>query len=365
MNTFESLLNQEQLKNHPIAVLYSLHKNIRDQEILNEICSRIDFENTETFLESVKNFFIEYGKNISLGDGIQMADQLDEDEDPWFESFERAQEGIIMTMGRPAFLIRNDRLDGIAGKSIWKDRLGVKHQLIRTSSPNVGRIELENYPRCPWVGTGWLIKGTNIIVTNRHVAHNFASRQHKGFDINMDYAGNELEVRIDFKEEFNVDEIREFKINKVLHIAENDEPDIALLQVNTTNQFGMNLPEGLEVHDELVRSKTKVFVLGYPANHSFNEVKIYDFIFKGISDVKRLAPGEISPTNAASFIYMHDCSTWYGNSGSPIIDFETGKVVGIHYAGSHHELDGIRGNWAVSSKYLIELLEELNIPYGA
>ncbi|MFK7749042.1 MAG: trypsin-like peptidase domain-containing protein, partial [Kordia sp.] len=69
----------------------------------------------------------------------------------------------------------------------------------------------------------------------------------------------------------------------------------------------------------------------------------------------------IYPSSAAQYIYEHDCSTWYGNSGSPVVDLNTGEVVGIHYAGAHHKHNRIRSNWAVRSTYLIELLHELKI----
>ncbi len=363
MTTLEKLLEQENLNNTPFAVFLSLKENIDDMEILSEICSHINFESEESFFESVKTFLLDYGKKISLGDGKEMAQQIVTNVVDG-NSYRKAEESIIMTINRPAFIIRNDKIDdSIATK--WKERMDQSNDQISKVIPSVGRIELSGHPRYPWVGTGWLIKGTNIVVTNRHVANIFSSRRKKSFGINTDYRGNVLSVNIDFKEEHEIAEENEFQIKKVIHVAENDEPDIALLEVNPVNEKGKSLPEGLEISQNVSQPHDNVYVVGYPAYDPIEEIKIYDFIFKGISDVKRLAPGDIFPSSAASYIYMHDCSTWYGNSGSPLVDLNTGKVVGIHYAGTQHEYRGVRANWAVRSTYLIELLEELELSYSA
>jgi len=40
------------------------------------------------------------------------------------------------------------------------------------------------------------------------------------------------------------------------------------------------------------------------------------------------------------FDFKHDCATLVGNSGSPVIDILTGKVVGTHFAGSLNAFEG-------------------------
>jgi hypothetical protein len=52
--------------------------------------------------------------------------------------------------------------------------------------------------------------------------------------------------------------------------------------------------------------------------------------------VKRLALGVLQQYDtqfAARPTLYHDCSTISGNSGSPLIDLETGTVWGLHYCG--------------------------------
>ena len=360
MTTFENLLKQENLQYSPVSVFFSLKDDIDDIEIFKEICEHIDFKDNESFFRSVKKFLVDYGEKISLGDGEEMAEQIKEAETSDANAYKRAEESIIMTINRPAFLIRNDHIDDSITTG-WKKRIDANYDTISKTIPNVGRIEITGHYKHTWVGTGWLIKGTDIIVTNRHVATNFASCYGKSFTINTNNRKQPLVINIDFKEEHKVQEELEFDILEVLHINEKNEPDIALLRVKSTNSQGKSLPEGLEISFKEITPEDTVFVVGYPAFDSSEEIKMSDFDFQDIPNVKRLAPGEIFTTGAASYIYLHDCSTWYGNSGSPVIDFYTGKVVGIHYAGSPYDYNGERANWAVKSTYLIELLNELGL----
>lgn len=359
MSTIKSLLEQEDIQYSPATVFFSLRDSIDDIEILEEICKHIDFKNNEVFFESVKKFLIDYGKKMSLGDAELMVKQIKEAQTSDADAFKRAQESIIMTINRPAFLINNDDIDDTI-ETTWKERIYENKEKICDTIPSVGRIEILGHPNYPWVGTGWLIKGTNIIVTNRHVIEKFVDIEDSDFIIRKNSKGIPLEIKIDFKEELDCKEEREFRIEKILHVSKYDEPDIALLQVESQNEKNQFLPEGLEIFDDTVQPNDNVFVVGYPAN-SESKIHLYDFIFNGISEVKRLAPGDIFPSSAASYIYEHDCSTWYGNSGSPVIDFYSGKVVGVHYSGSHHHFGGVLSNWAVRSTYLLRLLEELSL----
>ena len=65
-------------------------------------------------------------------------------------------------------------------------------------------------------------------------------------------------------------------------------------------------------------------------------------IFSDIYDVKRLQPGVITSWADGADIFIHDCSTLGGNSGSPVLDLETHLVVGLHFGGRY-----LSGNKAV------------------
>ena len=58
-------------------------------------------------------------------------------------------------------------------------------------------------------------------------------------------------------------------------------------------------------------------------------------IFSDIYDVKRLQPGVITSWTDGADMFIHDCSTLGGNSGSPVLDLEPHQVVGLHFGGRY------------------------------
>lgn len=360
MIQYDKLIKKENLQYSPFVVFFNLIHEIDDDEILNEICSHISFEDNISFFKSIRDFLFKYGKSISWCDASEMAEQILQQKDSYVDSYKKAEQSIQLTMNRPAFLIRSDQIDDSI-QTHWKKRIDRYKDEVLNAIPSVGRIEVVGDPKHTWVGTGWLIYGTDILVTNRHVANHFASKENGAYQFNSSPSGNPLHVRVDFKEEHNIPEACEFDICEILHITDCHEPDIALLRVEKTNGQGRELPKGLQLSHYSVRPNEKVFVIGYPSAHSDKKVTTHGFEFQGISDVKRLAPGEIFSSGAAPYIYMHDCTTWYGNSGSPVINLKTGEVMAVHYARSAYKYKGVRANWAVSSVYLMGLLKKLRL----
>jgi V8-like Glu-specific endopeptidase len=58
-------------------------------------------------------------------------------------------------------------------------------------------------------------------------------------------------------------------------------------------------------------------------------------IFGDIFNVKRLQPGSLRNLFVWGKTFKHDCSTLGGNSGSCVVDLETGRVIGLHFAGRY------------------------------
>ena len=102
----------------------------------------------------------------------------------------------------------------------------------------------------------------------------------------------------------------------------------------------------------------QVAVVGYPALDPRNDRQVQDAIFGGVYGVKRFQPGEVMAAKAA-FI-NHDCSTLGGNSGSVVVEFESGRAVGLHFMGEYE-----RENFAVKASALAELLHRLKIAAAA
>ena len=97
-----------------------------------------------------------------------------------------------------------------------------------------------------------------------------------------------------------------------------------------------------------------VVVIGYPALDPRNDIPLQNQIFEGKYEVKRLQPGKLrkresvrsfeSTVSAAT----HDSSTLGGNSGSAVIDVQTGEVVALHFAGRY-----LKANYCVPTYELV------------
>ncbi len=115
--------------------------------------------------------------------------------------------------------------------------------------------------------------------------------------------------------------------------------DMALLEVE-------GLPadiESLELSQRDVGAEDMVMVaaIGYPAFDTRNDATVQNDLFRHVFGVKRLQPGTAGGTvRTDSFgksvdAVRHTCSTLGGNSGSALIDLESGKVVALHFGGRY------------------------------
>jgi endonuclease G len=270
-----------------------------------------------------------------------------------------APEAIIRRLGRPVLKIRNDDFDARElGTDVWKERLEGHRENLKTAILSVGRIEVENNPYYSWLGTGWVI-ADDVIVTNRHVAREFARRSEQRFVFRSSFLG-EMEARLDFREEHLGGNPIEFSLAEVLHVEDEAGPDVAFLRID----WGSN-PSGEQRSpiplSERVSQDHYVVVIGYPAKDTrtliSNEM---DIIFGNIYDVKRLAPGQIMQIFEEEGLFTHDCTTLGGNSGSVVYDMESGEALGLHFAGREES-----ANYAVSALIIKERFEDLHTVPGS
>ena len=121
--------------------------------------------------------------------------------------------------------------------------------------------------------------------------------------------------------------------------------DMALLRVDdlpTDRMLRLSVKSPEELLDR------NVVVIGYPARDERNDVALQDRIFNRTYNVKRLQPGVIrARAKVQSFentvnALTHDASTLGGNSGSAVIEVDTGEVVALHFAGEY-----LKANYAV------------------
>lgn len=261
-----------------------------------------------------------------------------------------ALESIIHAIGRPVFVVNDNRVTGeFSGPSNdrWLKHVVAAEQKINAALPAVGRIDVTNHFDMSWLGTGWLV-GDDVIVTNRHVAVEFGRRDNSRFVFRLGLNNNPMAARVDFLEEYQRAGSLEFAVANILWIAPSDGPDVAFLQV--ARKIGQPpLAQPIKLASEIIGDDF-VATIGYPARDSrIPDQELVKRLFGDVYDKKRLAPGSIMSVDDDEM--EHDCSTLGGNSGSVILSLRSGEAVGLHFAGLFKE-----ANYAVPAPKISRLL---------
>jgi endonuclease G len=247
-------------------------------------------------------------------------------------------EAIVLPKNRPVAFVRGKSYDDLDGPWVSLNDDVVKRR-IASLLPLIGRVEVPSSPILPYAGTGFVV-GRGLIATNRHVAQIFA----QGLGLTIRYRAGD--AAIDFKRQIDAPDDENTAYLSV-RTVEMIHPywDMALLRVDdlpTDRMLSLSVrsPEELLDHN--------VVVIGYPARDERNDVALQDRIFNRTYNVKRLQPGVIrARTKIQSFentvdALTHDASTLGGNSGSAVIEVDTGDVVALHFAGEY-----LKANYAV------------------
>ncbi|MEU0275653.1 serine protease [Streptomyces sp. NPDC006307] len=263
-------------------------------------------------------------------------------------------EAIVLLEGRPALLVQDSDFPSQAGD--WAVLDGHR-PAIRDSIARVGRVEVTGHLSLDWIGTGFLV-GTDVIMTNRHVAVEFARADGDGWSFQQGMA-----ARLDTAEEYGAlpgAEGPSYEIEEVLGI--HPEVDMALLRI-APGDGGDGLPTPLAVAADAPADLPghPVYCVGYPAwDGRRNEPESMRRIFMDVYNVKRLQPGTATELAAEQYVMKHDCSTLGGNSGSPVFDLADHRVLGLHFGGRY----GV-GNYAVPLWQMVEdpLLEGAGVNF--
>lgn len=261
-------------------------------------------------------------------------------------------ESIVLRRRRPVLAIKNgaavldftDQID----VPIWKTRLERAGEVLRRAIAAVGRIELAGNPDFSWVGTGWLVH-PGYLVTNRHVAEEFARLEGTKFVFQAGPVGD-MAASIDLLQEIDRADTQVFKINGISYIEERPGLDLAFLQVE---QIDGTVATPITLSTAPPPKAPVVAAIGYPAFDSrIPEPELMRKIYGDIFDKKRLAPGFI--TEADENRVLHNCTTLGGNSGSVLVDLDSGSALGLHFSGSF-----LRANYAVRSDRVKARLDAL------
>ena len=261
-------------------------------------------------------------------------------------------ESIAMRRQRPVLAIRDNVTKLVfideADSEIWGERLKKARPLLDTAIPAVGRIDLTG-AQLDWVGTGWLV-ANNIIVTNRHVANEFATRRGDGFAFRMGLNG-QISADVDFLQEIENPNRLVFKLLKPLHIEQPPGPDVAFFEIEiVSGNAKFATPVDLATS---IAETENVAVVGYPAYDSrIPEPELMERIYGKVYNKKRLAPGGV--TRIESTRLWHNCTTLGGNSGSVVFDLSNGQALGLHFSGSF-----LATNYAVRADVVKQLLADI------
>jgi len=247
-------------------------------------------------------------------------------------------EAIVLPRNRPVAFIRGESYDDLDGPWVGLNDDIIKRR-IASLLPLIGRVEVPSSPILPYAGTGFVV-GQGLIATNRHVAQLFS----QGLGLTIRYRAGD--AAIDFKRQVDApDDDRTAYLS--VRAVEMIHPywDMALLRVDdlpTDRMLRLSVKSPEELLDR------NVVVIGYPAKDERNDVALQDRIFNRTYNVKRLQPGVIrARAKIQSFentvnALTHDASTLGGNSGSAVIEVDTGEVVALHFAGEY-----LKANYAV------------------
>lgn len=240
---------------------------------------------------------------------------------------------IIRPSERPAFPVRDSSLN----------QLGTIQGAVRS----IGRIELEGHPYLPWVGTGFLVSPRRFLLA-RYAAEIFCEGKgdagltlKSGFKVFLS-SPPELSETVRFR--LPVTAVRFLHPFFQVALCELGAGDI---EVNSEDEeVGLTLA----ADEAACAVGRKVAVLGFAALDSRNDPEAQKKAYGDIAEVLYFQPGDLTgmPEDYAKAPALeYDCSTTGGSGGAPLIDLESGLVLGVHYAGRYLE-----GNYAAPGPQL-------------
>jgi len=218
---------------------------------------------------------------------------------------------VVGNAGHPALIVQNG--DFGEPPPEWAV-LGERRDALKAILPSVGRIE-GSTGSFTIRGTGFMV-ADGVLMTNAHVAAKFTGNTNVT-----------KPTRVDFTAELGVPGTNRVEITDV--IAVHGKYDLALLRLAASGPPPLQLSP---VQPRVIRDGN-VAAIGYPTRES-PPANLTPF--NNIFNVKRLQPGKSTGMRSQPQKPLHlghNCSTLGGNSGSCIVDLETGLVIGLHTGG--------------------------------
>jgi len=269
-----------------------------------------------------------------------------------------ATEAIILADQRHPYFIKDDKLvlEVPPGSDLTHDTdllhlLEDQKERLEACALSAGRVDLMYHPRLPYAGTGWLIS-EDVVVTNAHVAREFAERFRGGYGFLDGSFGNAVRAELEPGHQHGANVMRAVKVTEVLYIAPLGQPDIAFLRVRNSEGIAP-----LALSPRRPRRGMPVAAVGYPAEDpQRNDPVLMDKLFGGVYRVKRISPGYVSDISGSEIEVLTDYTSLGGNSGSPVFDLDSAnhEVMGLHFKGHFGE-----ANHAVAADIVLATLRSV------
>ncbi|MCD0460688.1 DNA/RNA non-specific endonuclease [Roseiconus lacunae] len=242
-------------------------------------------------------------------------------------------EAIVHKKNRPSHRIHGKKFDPFPGEFAFMTKDRDTRNRIRNTFPAVGRIDITDLST--YGGTGFVV-GKNLVMTNRHVASEFTTGVGRGKRVRI----LDLRAEVDFQDEPSFEEEDGFVLHECVMVHpywdmalfKADLPDIKPLKLSTST------------YQTFLKRRQPIVAIGYPAYDDRNGQRAQKEIFGDEYEVKRIAPGRVSKQKRSArsrwlskpvAALAHDASTLGGNSGSAIIDVDSGTVAALHFAGKY------------------------------
>jgi endonuclease G, mitochondrial len=205
---------------------------------------------------------------------------------------------------------------------------------LRTVARATGRIECKVDGKLTYA-TGFLV-GDQLLCTNRHVARAFCN------GVGTKGLKKFREATVNFTEECERRAPERVEITEPVLI--HPHWDWALLRIDAPASPRQHLVLDTEIPERL--DGRAIAVVGHPKrsvsagtiNHQTSLLTCSDGVVR--NGVKRIALGKLLSRQSVKdsfgntcFVLTHNASTLPSNSGSPLVNLSTGRIVGIHAAG--------------------------------
>src|ERR1700754_3860095 len=131
-----------------------------------------------------------------LPDPAEAVDRITEGQ--FVTGSEPGLEAIIERFTRPVHLVQQSKFtvppDQFPKREETRAKLEGARARLEQAIPSAGRIDLRN-GRLDWAGTGWMV-APDVVVTNRHVADEFAMRDDGGFVFKANFGAPAVSAEI-------------------------------------------------------------------------------------------------------------------------------------------------------------------------